>query len=601
MTRVPKAKRMDGSSRSGRMEPHLANDHPSHRDRIFERQVHFACLRQGWYTAVPEIAVGAWMALVGLIFLLCHDGGSITLLGLILLIVSCAVPVWVERLLDFTFVVPAGVCVPRPSRERAPMALALVAFSTFVLLALYDAVVAHSMTLGAGLVVSLLLTAAFAAYGSQRLLVCAAVCLVPFALASQLEVLFKLQGIQTYGLALLIAGAVLFVVGIRVFMGALTVDDSQVDPSTGTIPDDGSWYSVGQLQAALCSPDPDIRLLCALFLEEYACPEVLPNLIRLTGDTSPLVAQAARRALSAIWGPDPEDLIRWEIEHGIKTSNGKGQYISMEHLEELNRERLAIERRSKMHERHVEQVLATQVATDDTLLDGLIGLASAPGAGDDQTAAETRIVAAELLGSTKAHRAYAVLVQLMLSGDRELRSAAAEGFKGASIEAVVHLEPLFGDPREWVRIEAVNAGINLMNSLDETDEHGASVARTMLHDEVFALAHHPSPVTRANSLELLAQYGQQSIAELEHLCGDTFALVRGEAVRALALTDAVAAHPHVMAALRDKRAFVRMTALNCVGYLKEGDALPQVQLMLTDADARVAALARRVLFVSKTW
>jgi len=150
-------------------------------------------------------------------------------------------------------------------------------------------------------------------------------------------------------------------------------------------------------------------------------------------------------------------------------------------------------------------------------------------------------------------------------------------------------------------VNAVNAALGLLDALDERGLPDASVARDLLRDDVFGLARHPSPVTRAMSLELLSAYGAEAVPDLEDLCTDRYAFVRGEALRALALTDAAAALPHVSAGLRDPRAYVRLTALNCTGYLRERAMLPVVDELLHDSDAQVALLARRVLLVAKTW
>jgi len=569
--------------------------------RRFERAIRLACLRQWWYTAIPEVALGAWCVAAGLILIFAHTGEAVSLPGWILLAISLALPIALVRILDISLVIPGGICIDQPQRTSAQRALVATAFVTFLILAAYDAAVIRSVPMGIGLGCACGLTAAYAYCDRARLLVEAAAVVIPFTFVVQLAGLLSLSGSRAYGLMLLIVGLIMLCAALPALVRAFELDDERFyDLEDTRFPDPSDWYTPQQLRHALEVGDTDHRLLTLLFLEIHSQPELLPALIGFAHDDDPVLARQARRALSVIWGPDPDDLIRGEIERNLDGRAGRTHVFTAEQLRELDRRRIAAERRSLKQERRVEEVLGGEVAHDQTALSNLLELA-----GDDTLVAdddrEARIVAAELLGSTHDHRAYATLVQLILGGDRFLKEAAAEGFRGAAPEAAIHLRPLFADAREWVRVNAVNAALGLLDALDERGLPDASVARDLLRDDVFGLARHPSPVTRAMSLELLSAYGAEAVPDLEDLCTDRYAFVRGEALRALALTDAAAALPHVSAGLRDPRAYVRLTALNCTGYLRERAMLPVVDELLHDSDAQVALLARRVLLVAKTW
>lgn len=568
------------------------------RERGYSRAIGLACLRQWWYTGACEVAVGLWAIVAGVIFLICHDGGALTLLGALLLLVAVVVPFRVLHLLDDSFIIPSGICIVRPERTSASVVLVVGTSVIFVFLAVYDVLVVRSATLALGLVLSSALAVAFVRSDRTRYLVMAGLVLVPFVFAPQMATLLSLGESRSCGLAAVLAGLVLLSGGLHTLVGTFSAggdDNDEFDDDGG----DEGWFSLQQIQAALTSDDRDLRLLAVLFLSDDIESEALPEIIRLTRDPDVVVAHAACHALAGVWGPDPEDIIRWKIERRFRNRESV-RLVSTEQIEALNRERLMVERRSLQHERHIEQALGSLVATDKAVLDDLIALASSLPL-DGYDGGEARVVAAELLGATRDHRAYATLIHLMLTGERSIRTAAAEGFRGASPAAAVHLRPLLADSREWVRVNAVNAALNLVTSLQDRNPQEEVQAKGILQDDVIALVGHPSPVTRATSLELLAQYAPEVTGDIERMCDDRFAFVRGEAIRALTLSDATSAPSHVLVALNDSHAFVRMTALNCVGYLRQAEALPKVTALVGDPDEQVASLARRVLFVSKTW
>ena len=110
-----------------------------------------------------------------------------------------------------------------------------------------------------------------------------------------------------------------------------------------------------------------------------AQPELLPALIGFAHDDDPVLARQARRALSVIWGPDPDDLIRGEIERNLDGRAGRTHVFTAEQLRELDRRRIAAERRSLKQERRVEEVLGGEVAHDQTALSNLLELAGDAG------------------------------------------------------------------------------------------------------------------------------------------------------------------------------------------------------------------------------
>lgn len=567
-----------------------------------ERNFAYACCRHyWWYTAVPEAVFGLWATAVGIVLILFNVDGGINFVVALCLIVSLALFWVIPRYLNDEFLIPSGLCLKAPKKPVVNWTISGATAGIYIVIIVLAQIRSASPFLTVAGLAGLLFVIVYARSGNMRHLFEGAWVALGMAAAPLIGDLFHNTGVEYAGTALLIAGVGLLVVGCREFFKMVFDLVRAPDPGTVPGPDDEpmsrNWFSVKELEELLTSSDRRVRYLCTAFLCEYARPQILPELLRATHDQDPFVSQVARRALANIWGPDPDEVMRMHIDSSFGGRKSKGRLLTAEQIQELDKRQKVVERDSIAHEREVEKILSTKVGTDEDALSTLISLAQADDGGDD----DVRLVAMELLGATHSHRAYATLIQLIMRGDREITGNAAEGFRGAASGAVIHIEPLFSDPREWVRIAGVNAGIEMLADLRSTDKADASVALEMMHDDVKRLAHHPRPVTRAMSLELLSYYGSESLSTIEEACRDRFAMVRGEAVRVLTLMNSDAATSYVLEALRDQKAFVRATAINCAAYLKLDEALPVVTELTQDADREVAALAQRLLFISKTW
>ncbi len=559
------------------------------------------CSRYWWYTSVPDIAVGLWALMLGIIMIVTATGTGVTTFGWVLMVVSLAVLFVVPRFLNNNFIIPSGLCLKAPEREPGSRGLCLLSVFAFVGVSLYSLIYAGNFFALMGALWASFPLLAYVYASRTRHYILALWCIGAFCFCQKAAVDLGLSAPVACGLIFVVAGVFLLATGVytllHLLMGLIEDDAVEVSFSLRAVK---GWFTPEELGCALAAPDAETRYLAAAFLCEYIEPRVLVPLLNATHDINPAVATMARRALSSIWGPSPDDIMRWQMKHfiqGSKVPTAKSHKVTLEELRMFDHERHIIEKDAREHEREVEGVLANEVALNEHALSELIALATDAQEG----ASDVRLVATELLGATRTHRAYATLARLIEQGDRTIASAAAEGFRGAASSAVVHIEPLFGDSREWVRIAAVNAGIGLLDSLDEVDAKEANLAKQMLKESVFGLAHHPKPVTRAMSLELAAHYGEEATESLIEACGDSFALVRGEGVRALVLANPGQAKDYVLQALRDSRAYVRSTAINCVAYLKLAEACPMLDEMKNDSDKTVALLAERLLFIAQTW
>lgn len=562
-----------------------------------------ACRRFWYVTAVPEVTLGVWILLLGIICLLTHNNDGMSRIGWALSVCTLLIPMLLPHFLEREFVVPSGLIIKTTERGTVCRGITVTIALLYALLGIWATVVSYSPFIIVGCLFALVLLGLYTYCGQTRLFGLSVWGLLACSLSPLLASYLNMPLSGAVGIAILAFGIVATISGIRAFLKPyLDMADAQMDEAGGADPLllTNEWFSPEEIDRALHSHDADIRYMTCDFLCSYLEPQALPALLEAAFDEDSAVAFMARKAITVIWGPDVDALFKMQLEQDLGRSGLFGRQrivITREQLESINRERLALEKGSEHHEREVENVLRGQVASSESAMDALIRLSLSSDTG------EVRHVAIELLGSTRLHRAYATLIQLILGNgsNRHVVSAAVEGFKGASSSAVVHIEPLFSDEREWIRVAACNASIGLVDTLERVDCADSLLARGMLHDTVFSLARNGKPVTRATIMELLAHYGDEAIGTLEHSCEDQFAFVRGEGVRALTLAGATCAPPHVLDALKDSRAYVRSCALNCVAYLRIFEAEDLVASMVDDEDTEVALLAKRLILLFKTW
>ena len=556
-----------------------------------------------WHTGMVDIVLGAWGLASAIVLIARARGVSLSTTGIVLLVVFAALALMLSLALVWSIVVPGGFVISATGRGYGETGPALVA--DFIYLAAFVwglfGEPNSRMYICIGALVASLAIDAYRRCGKRRYFYLSLWIMVSFAFLPNLLAPLGASGMRAAGIALLLCSAGLLVSGVPTMFGLLVGLASRIGDQEGDdalILQGRKWYTPAEIDAALTSTDADRRFLTAAFLVDYAESAVLPTIIKATHDPDDLVAYLAKRALEGAWGPDPEEVVQWEVAHGrgIKRTRRDGLVVDVEEMKDLKRKRDAAEKQSITHEKNVEETLGKLASDEPEAFEELLDLAS-----KESEDTELRYAATELLGSTRDHRAYATLVRLLVQDGRDLAEAAAEGFKGARADAVIHLEPLFKDAREWVRIAAINAGLCLIGSLDGSDEKEAGIARLMLKDSAFSLAAHPNPVTRANALELVAQYGNDAVPCLEQACGDRFAMVRGEAVRTLAKVSRDHAVEHVMNALGDAHAFVRANAVECVSKLELAEAMPEIIRLESDPDSHVANLAKQVHLVSQLW
>ncbi|NTU88499.1 MAG: hypothetical protein HGA54_01115 [Actinobacteria bacterium] len=558
------------------------------------------CRKFWWHTAVPEITVGAAALLIGSIYLIFHNEIGPTALGWALSACVLAITAFIPSIMRTNFIIPSGLCLSVPERPTSHTLSVLFGALICGAIGIYSSRFEQSSLLVIASVLALALLALYAFSGVVRHYVLGAWLLVSAVLGLVISNSYSASSIVAIGIALLLFGLGVLVAGLQAFLRLLlSLVSSHSAQSGHVVRMMSGWYTPDEIAEALLAPDPETRFLVAAFLCEYIEPQVLAPLINATRDGNAAVATMACTALSNIWGPDPNEVLRWQIAH---TLNGKrrtnARSLSLEEFSAINHDRSVIEKDARLHEREVESVMKKQVAADDELLERLIDLAIDEYQGEE----DVRCVAAELLGSSCSHRAYAVLVQLILkSGNRSVAQAASEGFRGASSGAIVHIEPLLKDSREWVRVAAIHAGRGIVDTLTETNSKEAGIAQSLLHDAAFELAKHDKPVTRAMALGLLAHYGEEARSVIEACCKDNAALVRGEGLRALSFVDAKIAASYAIDALRDSRAYVRSAAIDCVARLRLKEAQPILAEMVHDSDKRVAFLAEKLLFLSRNW
>ena len=558
------------------------------------------CRKFWWHTAVPEIALGAGAFLIGLVCLVFRNEMGLTAFGWALSACVSVVVAFIPSFMRTNFIIPSGLCLIVPARAKPNTVSVVFGAVLCGAVGVYSSRFEQTSLLASVSVLALLLLACYAYSGKIRHYILAVWLLISGVVGLVIANSYSASPIVVIGTTLLLFGLGCLVSGLQAFVHLLlSLVSSHSEQSGHVVRMMSGWYTPEEITGALAAPDPETRFLAAAFLCEYIEPQVLAPLIHATKDENAAVASMACTALSNIWGPDPNEVLRWQIAH---TLSGKKRMstrsLTIEEFSAINHDRFVIEKDSQLHEREVESVMKKQVAADDELIERLIDLAIDGYSREE----EVRCVAAELLGSSCSHRAYAVLVQLILkSGNRNIAQAASEGFRGASSGAIVHIEPLLKDSREWVRVAAIHAGRGIVDTLTQTNTREAGIAQSLLHDAVFELARHKKPVTRAMSLGLLAHYGDEARAVIEASCKDDVALVRGEGLRALSSIDAKIAASYAIEALRDSRAYVRSAAIDCVARLRLKEAQPILAEMVHDSDKRVAFLAEKLLFLSRNW
>lgn len=597
----------------------------------------FASLSLWWFTGQVEITLGAWGIVSGIVLLCCADGWALSMLGAVLLFVVFALALMLAMFLSSSIIIPGGFAIRAAcgeGREHGDKLLSFIATLALFGLFSWALLIQHANALAAAAIIGNFFVFLYNRTGRARLFLLALWFVLVVAYLPHEASFFQTEGLRTAGVVLMLCSAGLIVSGVPVLFRMLmdlahrnmeegnpAGDDIAYSAVTESV--SGTvlrWYDPADIERALVTGTPKTRFLVASFLIDYIEPEVLPTLVKATRDRDPMVSYAACRALGQIWGPDPQEIVEWELKHGktgTRTRRGESAFDPND-LHAMQKHYAAVEKSLIEHERLVESVLRNGVAPDEEALTSLLSLASNPlpafVAGrvspESATAArwektpftmETRCVAAQMLGATRDHRAYALLTSLLVQDNHELVCSAAEGFKGASAEAVAHLEPLFGDERTRVRSAAIDAALWVITSLSETDAAEANVARTMVHDRAIALATHPDPETRASVMELVSQYGTESMPMLARACDDKDERVRGEALRALVTVDPDKARNYVLVALGDSSPMVQGIALNAVSVLRITEALPMVATLENDSDARVAALAKQVMLASSLW
>lgn len=594
----------------------------------------FASLKLWWYTGQVEIALGAWGIATGIVLVACARGWAISMLGTALVYVVLALAVALALFLTSGVVVPGGFVINVANgagREHGDRKLALLSMFVFFGLFIWGALIVQSRYIALAAIVANLAIIAYNRSGQMRLFVLALWIMVVVACVPQEAALFQTEGLRTLGVVMILCGAGMFVSGAPVMFRRLmelarrNYEQGGSDMDRAAAAGDSvsarmlEWYKPEDIARALCDEHPSNRFLCACFLVEYNEPAVLPTLIRTLSDPDPMVAYVAARAFEEIWGPAPEDLMQRELKHSnrrLRTHRGDPA-AEADELMKMQTRLESMEKSLEEHQRHVESVLTSTVAHDESALNALMQLASGEGgvgavpqaagasAGSAREMAaigrRTQYAAAEMLGATRDHRAYALLASLLVRDDAELVESAAEGFRGSSAGAIIHLEPLFADVRMQVRNAAIDAALWVVSSLAATDAREAGAARGLLHDHAFALTQDSEAETRALSMELVSQYGEEAVPVLVRSCADADERVRAEALRALAAADPEQARAHIVAALCDSCASVREAALNGVAALRIEEALPAVKMLESDPDIHVATLARQISLISSMW
>ncbi|MBQ1449243.1 MAG: hypothetical protein IIZ15_03990 [Coriobacteriales bacterium] len=572
-----------------------------------ERRVRSRLLRKSrsyWHeTAIPDITAGAGCVILACALMLLAIGKLPAMIGGILLVVVIPIEhVLLSRFLVEEFVIPGGLPIKMQALEKDTGPAVLMTSVAYVALGAAAVFARYPRSVLVGCLVALLLLGVYAFSSRKRYFVLSVAGLV---ICSLLPLLLFRQGlglVWAVALTLLAFGLCLVLAGVVTFMRLhtrLVSSNIEYEPGEDAIAAVmlSQWHTPDEIADALASDDPGLRLMVAAFLSTYIEPQVLPALLVACHDADEDVAWMAQRSFSNIWGPSVDEVLKWYRfgqlgDGGRKRAAHKGDEAD-EHaqMEEYQRQQARVIAQIDRHVHEVQEVLRGRVASDEMALDALVRLARGDGTVDART------TALEALGSTRAHRAYAVLVETIMSNgaDRPIVAAALRGFSGAASPAVVHLERLLGGSRTWMRVAGCDAAIVLIRSIEHEDHADARLARAMLRDRVFALASKEGPVVRAALCELLALYGQEASGVLDTWCTDRSAFVRGESLRALALVDGARAHAHVLAALGDPRAYVRGKGLDCVAFLRLADAQDAVRVLLQDADPSIASMAQQVL------
>ena len=567
------------------------------------------CGRYCWHTGSAEITLAIVGAIIGTALCFGYDEQTgFSTVALLAFVLGGAAIAIIPTILRNEFIIPSGMCIQLPPYKAAPKAM--IALGTIgELLAYWQCLVNQAgsdVMLGMGL--ALLALAAYLVVGRGRFLVLSAWLMVASMYAPASVESLSLGSVQAFGAAMMLYACGIMVSGAGAFFYAFYHAVNKRYAAEGGDMSDfmhsvASWFSKQELEDALTSKSDATRYLTCTFLQDYCEPKVLAALIRSTRDPEPAIAHAAMVALSNIWGPDPEEILRWELKRGIVTKDRKRikcdlDDVPADMVAAVSREHEMLLEDTVRHESEIEQVLRTEVAQDEVALSQLIALASGP----HDSKLPVGEVATQLLGATRSHKAYAALVGMILDGERPRTRAAIEGFHGAGASAAVHLSALLADPREWVRVAGIRAADAVLESTAAEGGKEADTAKLLLHDESFALARHPKVVTRGAALLLLGHYDQEGRELIEEASRSRHGLMRGEALQALLESGVTNASERLLGALADNSAYVRATAIRCAEQRRMGSLSSAIErLRDSDHNSRIKEMARHFLTISKLW
>lgn len=559
-----------------------------------------------WYTGELEVAAGLWLIAVGLIFAAYPVDGISSVAGWILLLVSLSIPIVVPMLLRDVLVLSRGLCLsapPRPAANRVLSAATLVAYAA-VCAAAFLRVSSTTPVLVVCTVLGVLCLLVYMRWGCMRHYLVSALVVAGGPFAYQLGLAMRTAGmlghrealivgalgqvsISALAVATIVFGALVLVGGLRALVRSVSVRARTVAESD----------EPQRLIANLSSSDAEMRFLTVVYLNKHPQPTAVVQLVRATSDSSVAIAQTAKSALCKVWGPSADERYAARVNRTALRSKQPVEY-TYDEWKFLKGVRAEAQSGAREQRDAVRRELVRQAPLDRSLHAQLAKLCASSQQNRSLAACSARMLAS--LGDPYASAMAGVLLYRS-DGDRAMARSLCEGFAGADGAVAPFLARLLVDKRAWMRRCVADAACQLMAELEQGDAAARNQALDVFEAPTFELLASESSVNRVLGLRMGVAYGERAADTMDRMCSDKSAAVRSQALLGLARTAPLRAERQVFSALADKRAVVRLAALQCIDELQLARALPQVEPLVNDASDEVKALANELLLVSRDW
>ncbi len=210
-------------------------------------------------------------------------------------------------------------------------------------------------------------------------------------------------------------------------------------------------------------------------------------------------------------GPEASDLLSsaLEDEQAVKMLENLPEHIKVI----LKEEQAETFDQTRVHQEEVENEARKLPTACKESYERLISLAQ----GQRVLVKQAQLVAIEILGCVHTPRAYAALMEGLLSEAPEIIHSAETAFYGADPSAMVYLEKFFTNRQAAIRIRAIRATLQLLAFWNRQDSDTADTIHALLEPSLPTLLSDPDNRARALALSLLPIKRPRTLTYLREL------------------------------------------------------------------------------------